>query len=77
MANGKGGRPTKYKGEFALYKGERFITYGTIEDIATERGVKVASIKYLLTNAYKNKNRNFDNAMALVPLDYDIEDETA
>lgn len=67
----------KYKGEFALYKGETLLAEGTIPQIAQMRNRKVNSIKYYLTRAYKNKvnkSKNPFNRLTLVPLDYDLDE---
>nr|UVX42521.1 MAG: protein of unknown function (DUF658) [Bacteriophage sp.] len=58
-------------GIYALYKGEKMISTGTIYEIAKELGVEVRTIKYYGTNAYKRKleKRNVRNARELVNLD--------
>ena len=42
-------------GIYALYKGEQMLSTGTIYEIAKELNVKVRTIKYYGTNAYKRK----------------------
>ena len=37
---------------YALYKGDKFITEGTIKEIAEYTGLKESTIKYYGTNAY-------------------------
>lgn len=66
----------KYRGEFALYKGDEMIMIGTIPEIAAFKGVHVDSIQYYLTDAYARKieKRGTPRPTAIVPLD-DGEDE--
>lgn len=40
------------KNIYALYKGEKFITEGTKQEIAEYIGVKVNTISFLATNVY-------------------------
>lgn len=63
--------------DYALYKGDKLISIGTIHEIAKELGVQYATIKYLTTEAYKrklSKRKNPKNYRVLVPIDED-EDE--
>lgn len=48
------------KGEkvYALYKGDTFITLGTLREIADEIGIKYSSVQYFLTNTYRKKILN-------------------
>lgn len=57
--------------EFALYKGEEFITVGTIEEIAKTEGVKKETIKFYGTRSYRDRleNRKTKQAKVLIPLD--------
>ncbi|MGL5152755.1 MAG: MerR family transcriptional regulator [Clostridium sp.] len=41
--------------EYALYKGEELLSFGTISEIAEEMGVKKDTIRYYKTPAYKRK----------------------
>lgn len=41
--------------EYALYKGERFITCGTIKEISDELGISEQTVKFYGTNASKKK----------------------
>lgn len=43
------------KNIYALYKGEKFITEGTKEEIAKIQGCKVKTISFLGTNVYKKR----------------------
>lgn len=46
---------------YALYKGDTFITLGTIEEIAKYEEVKPRSIRYLQTPCYKKRFKEDDN----------------
>lgn len=52
------------KNIYALYKGDKFITEGTKQEIAKVKGCKVNTISFLATNAYKKrmKARKYKNS---------------
>ena len=52
------------KNIYALYKGDKFITEGTKQEIAKVKGWKVNTISFLATNAYKKriKARKYKNS---------------
>lgn len=60
-----------HKKEYALYRGNELLCIGTVRQIAKERNVQPATIKYYLTKAYmrKWKNKDSDKRLVLVPLD--------
>lgn len=63
--------------EYALYKGDEFLSVGTIARIARDTGVKSGTISYYKTATYAEKLRNRKNsksAIVLIQLDED-EDE--
>ncbi|MCM3324785.1 hypothetical protein [Cytobacillus kochii] len=41
--------------EVAMYKGDEFLSTGTIQEIAKQRKVRPETIRYYLTPAYANK----------------------
>lgn len=58
--------------EYALYKGDKLIAIGTIQEIANELGVQYRTIKYYTTNAYKRKlakRKNPKNYKELILID--------
>lgn len=58
--------------EFALYKGDTFLTAGTIEEIAKERGVKPETIDYYRYPIAQSRNpskKGKCNRLILIPLD--------
>jgi hypothetical protein len=53
---------------YGVYKGDRFITVGTIKEIAAEMGIKTASVRYKTTSAYRKRYPG-TNHMEVFPLD--------
>ncbi|WP_173391474.1 hypothetical protein [Clostridium sp. Ade.TY] len=53
---------------YALYKGEELLCMGTIYQIAKEQNIKVKTVMYYKTKAYKRKiaKRKGKNARILV-----------
>ena len=49
---------TMSKKVYALYKGDKFITLGTKQEIAEVQGCKVDTISFLATNSYKKRMEN-------------------
>lgn len=43
--------------EYALYKGEQMVAIGTIKEIAAERGVKPATIRFYKYGAYQRRSK--------------------
>lgn len=65
-------RVSKRKREFALYKGDTFLTAGTLEEIAEERGVKTETIEYYRYPVAQRRNPSKSgkcNRLVLKPLD--------
>ena len=57
--------------QFALYKGERFITCGTIYEIAEETGKSVNTIRYMTNPAYKRRmdeRKHGDDCLIMVDI---------
>ena len=46
---------------YAIYKGDEFIDLGTRKELAERLGVKVSTIDYLLTPAYRRKFKKSKN----------------
>lgn len=42
---------------YALYKGETYITDGTIQKLAHYLGVKISTIRFYMTPTYKKRGR--------------------
>ena len=58
--------------EYALYKGDEFLSVGTVEEIAKEVGAKPETVMYYGTNAYKRKlakRKDSKNAKILIKLE--------
>jgi len=63
--------------EYALYKGDELLGIGTAKELAEMRGIKLKSIQYLGSPAYKRKVEvSVDpwNTLALISLDEEDED---
>lgn len=54
------------KKEYALYKGDTLLYIGTIDEIASQHGVKHRTICFYMTPTYKK--RTSENALRLVSL---------
>ena len=58
---------------YAIYKGDEFIDLGTKKELAERLGVKVRTIEYLLTPAYRRKfkksKNNGENRMIAIRLE--------
>ena len=52
--------------EYALYKGEECLAFGTIEEIAKQMGVKRKTIYFYTTPIYKKRCRKGKNRRELV-----------
>lgn len=55
----------KIKKIYALYKGDNYITDGTIEELAEYLKVKPSTIRFYTTPTYK-KRMNLENAINVV-----------
>lgn len=65
-------------GVYALYRGEECLFIGTIYEIAKEYSIKIESVKYYLTPAYKRKlekrkRGRYKNQRILIKLEEDDE----
>lgn len=54
--------------EYALYKGEECLAFGTIEEIAKQMGVKRKTIYFYTTPTYKKRCRKGKNRRELVKI---------
>ena len=59
-------RPKK---QYALYKGDKFITVGTKKEVAEYWGVKPTTISYYTTPAYKK--RRYENGLLAIKVEND------
>lgn len=57
---------------YALYRGEAFITEGTIKEIAKYRNVKPKSIEFLARPAYKKRTKGKNDRLQLILLEKNI-----
>ena len=59
----------KTKKEYALYKGDSFITMGTIEEIAKKLNRSFRTIYYYTTSQYKLRCKNSFNRLTMIEID--------
>jgi hypothetical protein len=59
--------------EYALYRGDKFVTIGTIKQIAEETGTKEETIRFYRSPAYAR--RRGDNADGMFLIEIDEEDD--
>lgn len=60
------------KSEYAVYRGEEFITIGTAKECADETGVSAKSIRWLSTPTAKKRqaNRKVKNGLVVLRLEH-------
>lgn len=58
---------------YAVYKGEEFITTGTLQELAEYFGVAYGTIKFMTTPAYRRRCKGGKNRRELFLLDDDKE----
>lgn len=54
--------------EYALYKGDTFITYGTLKEISAETGIAIVTLASYASPSYKKKN---PNGKQLIKVDFE------
>lgn len=57
--------------EYALYRGDDLIIWGTIQKISDFTGIKQSSVRFLKTPSYIKRNGTFENRLVLIDLDED------
>lgn len=60
-----------YRQAFALYKGDNFITEGTISEISKETGKSIDFLRYMTFPAYNKKCADSVKRLRMVPIDDD------
>ncbi|PGU29635.1 hypothetical protein COD66_23305 [Bacillus cereus] len=63
-----------YKRVHALYKGDQFLTEGTLLEISERTNRSLAWLQHMLTPTYEKKRKNSTNCLRLYLLDIDDED---
>ena len=54
--------------EYALYKGEEFISLGTLKEISQETGMTENALRQLLCRSYKKRSNNSNRCKVLIKL---------
>jgi hypothetical protein len=52
-----------------MYKGEEMLAVGTMKELAKERGVKIATLRFYTTPANKRRIGKSKNRIEVFPLD--------
>ena len=65
----------KSSGIFALYAGEKNIADGTLEEISQQTGRSVTTLRCYLTPSYIKQSEKWDNAIRLIKLYEEGEEE--
>lgn len=55
--------------EFALYKGDKLLSVGTVKEIAEETGLKPTTVRFYYYPAYEKRSKNKANRKVLICLD--------
>lgn len=55
--------------EYALYKGDNLLAFGTIKEIAQKLGIKPLSVRHYAFNSYKKRIKNLDKARILIKIE--------
>lgn len=61
--------------EYALYRGDEFITLGTREYLAEYLGVKPETITFWATPTHRKRIKNEDKCLIVIKIEDDDEDE--
>ena len=61
--------------DFALYKGDRFLTLGSRKELAAYLGVRVDTITFYSSPTYKKRAKEDGNAIVVIRIEDDEEDE--
>ncbi|WP_077247809.1 hypothetical protein [Bacillus sp. FJAT-27225] len=62
-----------HKRVYALYKGDDFLSEGTIREISKETGKSIYFLRYMRTPTYAKRLVKSTSRLQLIPLDDDIE----
>lgn len=59
----------KKPGCYALYKGDKFLALGTMEEIAKQRGVLIGAIQRVNSPSVAKKRKNPEEGMILIKVE--------
>lgn len=54
---------------FALYKGDRFIDVGTLDELASRTGIKKSSLRFYATGVHRKRLKNPEKGLVVVRLE--------
>jgi hypothetical protein len=55
--------------QYALYRGDEFITLGTVKEISEFMGLKQSTIRVLRTEKYLRNIKNYDKCYRLIQIE--------
>lgn len=58
----------KIKNVYALYKGDTFLEIGTAKELAKYLNVSERTIRFYITNAYKQRRKNSNNSIIVIKI---------
>ena len=54
---------------YALYRGDEFITVGTVKELAEFMGVKEASIRFWSYPSYLNRIKSYEHSIRVIKIE--------
>lgn len=60
------------QGDFALYKGDKFIIIGTLKQIAEYLGCKENTAYFYTTNCYKKRVINYEKSLLVIKIENEV-----
>lgn len=62
--------------EYALYKGDELLGIGTLNELSKQFGIKIKSLLFYQTPAWKKRHKNLDMCKVLIKVgDIDAKDK--
>ena len=57
--------------EYALYKGDKFLMIGTINEISAAYNIKPSTVKFYGNPSYKKRRKNGEDYLLLIEIEDD------
>lgn len=57
--------------EYALYKGDKFLMIGTIDEIAKAYNIKPRTVRFYASQVYKNRRKNGEDYLLVIEIEDD------
>ncbi|HSH24199.1 MAG TPA: hypothetical protein VLA13_01475 [Massilibacterium sp.] len=55
--------------EYAVYKGDKFVTIGTVEELSKELGVKQETVRFYATPSYRKRKKENGNHIIVIKIE--------